>query len=58
LVNDCNEVVDSQEEMSQEFNNFFSSVFSKEKTGEIPEANWVYEENDNGLTYYGGKSCS
>jgi len=36
--------------MSQEFNKFFSSVFTKEKTGEIPEANWVYKENDNGLT--------
>jgi len=39
LVNDQNVVVDSAEEMSQEFNKFFSSVFTKERTGEVPEAN-------------------
>jgi len=50
LVNYQNVVVDSAEEMSQEFNKFFSSVFTKEKTGEVPEASWVYKENDNGLT--------
>jgi len=49
LVNDQNVVVDSAEEMSQEFNKFFSSVFTKERTGEVPEANWVYNENENGL---------
>jgi len=49
LVNDQNVVVDSAEEMSQEFNKFFSSVFTKERTGEVPEANWVYKENSNGL---------
>jgi len=49
LVNDENVVVDSAEEMSQEFDKFFSSVFTKERTGEVPEANWVYKENDNAL---------
>jgi len=49
LVNDQNAVVDSAKEMSQEFNKFFSSVFTKERTGEVPEANWVYKENGNGL---------
>ena len=34
---------------SQEFNKFFSSVFTKERSGEVPEANWVYMENGNGL---------
>jgi len=34
LVNDQNVVVDSAEEMSQEFNKFFSSVFTKERTEE------------------------
>ena len=53
LVNDRNKVVDSAEEMSQEFNNFFSSVFTKEKTGQVPEANWVYKENDSGLNDIG-----
>ena len=47
MVNDQN--VDSAEEMSQEFNKFFSSVFIKERTGEVPKANWVYKENENGL---------
>ena len=42
-------MVDSAEEMSQEFNKFFSSDFTKERTGEVPEANWVYKENENGL---------
>jgi len=41
LVNDWNKVVDSAEEMSQEFNRFFSSVFTKERIGKVPEANWV-----------------
>jgi len=49
LVNDQNVVVDLAEEMSQEFYKFFSSVFTKERTGEVPEANWVYKENDNGF---------
>ena len=35
LVNDQNEVVDSAEGMSQVFNKFFSSVFSKERNGEV-----------------------
>lgn len=49
LVNDQNVVVDSAGEMSHEFNKFFSSVFTKERTGEVPEANQVYKENDNGI---------
>ena len=49
MVNGQNVVVDSAEEMRQEFNKFFSSVFTEERTGEVPEANWVYKENDNGL---------
>ena len=49
LVNDQNVMVDSAKEMSQEFNKFFSSVFTKERTDEVPEANWVYKENNNGL---------
>ena len=43
-------MVDSAEEMSQEFNKFFSSVFTKETSGEVPEADWVYKDNDNGLS--------
>jgi len=31
-------VVDSAEGMSPEFNKFFSSVFTKEMSGEVPEA--------------------
>ena len=42
-------MVDSADEMSQEFDKFFSSVFTKERTGEVSEANCVYKENDNGL---------
>jgi len=42
-------VVDSAVEMSQKFNKFFSSVFTKERTGEVPETKWVYKINDNGL---------
>jgi len=49
LLGDKNEVVDSAEGMSQEFNKFFSSVFTKETSGEVPEADWVYKDNDNGL---------
>jgi len=45
LVNDRNEVVDLAEEMSQEFNKFFSSVFTKERTAEVPQANWVCKDN-------------
>ena len=49
MVNDQNAVVDSAEEMNQEFHKFFSSVFNKERIGEVPEAKWVYKENGNGL---------
>jgi len=49
LLNDQNEVVDSVEGMSQEFNRFFSSVFTKELSGEVPEAAWVYKESTSGL---------
>ena len=37
------------EGMSQEFNKFFGSVFTKETSGEVPEADWMYKENDRGL---------
>ena len=43
LLNDLNEVVDSAEGMSQEFNRSFSSVFNREGSGNIPEAAWVYK---------------
>jgi len=36
LITEQNEVVNSADEMSQEFNKFFSSVFTKERTGELP----------------------
>ena len=49
MVTDQNKVVDSAVEMSQKFNKFFSSVFTKERTGEVPETKWVYKINDNGL---------
>jgi len=49
LIGDKNEVVDSAEGMSQEFNKFFSSVFTKETSEEVAEADWVYKDNDNGL---------
>ena len=35
--------------MSQEFNKFFGSVFTKETSGEVPGADWMYKENDRGL---------
>ena len=35
--------------MSQEFNKFFGSVFTKETSGEVPEADWMHKENDRGL---------
>ena len=38
LLNELNDVVDSAEGMSQEFNKFFGSVFTKETSGEVPEA--------------------
>ena len=41
---DLNDVVDSAEGMSQEFNKFFGSVFTKETSGEVPEADWMYKE--------------
>jgi len=49
LIDDKNEVIDSAEGMSQEFNKFFSSVFTKETSEEVPEADWVYKDSDNGL---------
>ena len=49
LLNELNDVVDSAEGMSQEFNKFFGSVFTKETSGEVPEADWMYKENDRGL---------
>jgi len=49
LVNDRNKVVDWAEEISHEFNKFFSSFFTKEMTGQVSEANWVYKENDDVL---------
>ena len=49
LLNEQNEVVDSAEGMSQEFNRFFTSVFNREGSGNIPEATWVYKEKTNGL---------
>ena len=49
LIDDKNEVVDSAEGMSQEFNKFFSSFFTKETSGEVPKADWLYKDNDNGL---------
>jgi len=50
LIGDKNEVVDSAEGMSQEFNKFFSLVFTKEPSGEVPEADCVYKDNDDGLS--------
>ena len=41
-MNELNDVVDSAEGMSQEFNKFFGSVFTKETSGEVPEADWMY----------------
>ena len=40
-------MADSPQEMCEEFNNFFESVFTKEKLGDNTEANLVYKENDN-----------
>jgi len=45
LLNELNDVVDSAEGMNQEFNKFFGSVFTKETSGEVPEADWMYKEN-------------
>jgi len=42
-------VVNSAEGMSQEFNKFFNSVFTKERNGEVPEADWIFKENGNGF---------
>jgi len=50
MISDEYEVVDSVKGKSQEFNKFFSSVFTKEMSGEVPEADWVYKDNDNGLS--------
>jgi len=42
-------MVDSPQEMCEEFNKFFVSVFTKEKLGDNTKANLMYEENDNGV---------
>jgi len=42
-------MVDSAEGMSQEFNKFFSSVFTKEMSGDVSEVVWTYKDNGNGL---------
>jgi len=42
-------VLDTDQDMCEEFNKFFGSVFTKEKLGDIPEANLEYKENDNGV---------
>jgi len=48
LLNDQNEVIYSAEGRNQ-FIKFFSSVFIKELSGEVPETVWMYEENVSGL---------
>jgi len=35
--------------MSQEYNKFFSSVFTTEMCGEVPQAVGMYKENVSGL---------
>lgn len=46
MLNDQNEVDDSAEEMSQEFNKSFSSILTKEMSGKTV---WVSKENGNKL---------
>jgi len=48
-ISDQNAMVDSAEGMSQEFSKLFSVVFTKEMSGEVPEADWVYKDNGNDL---------
>jgi len=49
LLNHQNKVADSAEGMSQEFNKFFSSFFTKEMSCKVSEAVWMYKENVSGL---------
>jgi len=49
LINEYGEVVDSPQEMCEEFNKFFGSVFTKEKLGDNLEADLVYKGNDSGI---------
>ena len=43
LVNKDGEVISLAEDMSEEFNKFFISVFTKEGNESIPEAEWMYK---------------
>jgi len=42
-VNKDGEVTSLAEDMSEEFNKFFISVFTKEGNESIPEAEWMYK---------------
>jgi len=43
LVNKDGEVISLAEDMSEEFNKFFISVFANEGNESIPEAEWMYK---------------
>jgi len=43
LVNKDGEVISLAEDMSEEFNKFFISVFTNEGNESIPEAEWMYK---------------
>ena len=38
-------VISLAEDMSEEFNKFFISVFTNEGNGSIPEAEWMYKSS-------------
>ena len=47
LLNDQNDVIDSVEGMSQDFNKYFSSVLLR--SDEVPEAAWMLNKSTSGL---------